>query len=74
MRLATILYDPKIVPSGNRHDRIHIRWLPVKMDWDNANSGGCDLSLDIVGVNRERFLICVAEYDPAARPRDCLRC
>ena len=74
MRLSTILYDPKIVPSGHRHDRIHIGRLPVKMDRDNANGGGCYLSLDIVGVDRECLLICVAEYDPAARLRDCFRC
>jgi hypothetical protein len=74
MRLATILYDPKIVPSCDGHDRVHIRRLPVKMNWNNANGGGCDLSLDIVGVDRERFFICVAEYDPTARLRDCLRC
>src|SRR5438552_12446956 len=74
MRLATILYDPKIVPFCDGHDRIHIGRLPIKMDWDNSDRGGCGLSLDIVRINRESFLICVAEYDPAARLRDCLRC
>jgi hypothetical protein len=74
MRLATILHDPKIVSSGDRHDRIHIGRLTVKMDWNNAHCGGGDLSLDIVGIDRERFLICVTEYDPAARLRDCFRC
>src|SRR4029077_6381078 len=73
MRLSTIFYDPKIVPFCDGHDRIHIRRLPVKMDWNNADCGWSDFSLDIVGINGESFLICVAEYDPAARLRDCLR-
>ncbi len=74
MGLGAVLYDPKIVPFRNGHDWIHIGRLSVKMDWNNADRGRCDLSLYILGVDRESFLICIAEYDPTAGLRDRLRC
>src|SRR6266487_1788356 len=70
--LGAILYDPKIVPLCDGHDCIHIRRLSVKMDWNNADRSRCDLSLDIGGVDRESFLICVAEYNLPVGLCDCL--
>ena len=74
MGLGTVLYDPKIVPFRNGHDRIHIGRLSVKMYWNDADRSRCDLSLYILRVDGEGFLICIAEYDPTACLRDRLRC
>ena len=56
----------------NRHDRTHVRRLSIEMHWNDSDRGRCDLSFDIGGINREGFLIRVAEHDPAAGLRDRL--
>src|SRR6266542_4705178 len=74
MCLSAIFYDPKIVLLRDRHDCKHVRRLSIEMHWNDSNRGRCDLSFDIDGIDREGFLIRIAEHDAAASLRDRLRC
>ena len=72
MRLSTVFYDPKIVLLCDRHNYLHVRRLPVQVDWNDSNCSGRDLFFDIQRIDSKGVLIRVAEDDPAPSLRDRL--
>src|SRR5436189_984325 len=72
MRLGAIFYNPQIMLSCDRHDRAHVRRLPVEVNGNDTDGGRRDLSFDISGINGEGFLVRVTKHDSAASLRYCL--
>ena len=51
MGLGAIFDHPKFVPSRDRHDRIHVRRLPVQMHRNDADRPRRDGALDRGGID-----------------------
>ena len=65
MRLRAILHHPELVPARDRHDRIHVGRLPVKMHRNDADGARRDRGLDRSGIDREGLAIGVGEHGVA---------
>ena len=73
MCLGAIFNDPEPVRPRDRHNRIHVSRLSVKMHWNDAHRPGSDFGLDQGGIDRECLLVRVAKHHPPASLGDCLR-
>src|ERR1700704_1130982 len=66
VRLRAIFNHPKFMLPGDGHDRFHVGRLTVKMNWNDTDSGRCDLLLDQRRVDRESVVVGIAEDYPAS--------
>jgi hypothetical protein len=62
MRLRAVFDDPELVLARDRHDRIHVRRLPVKMHRNDADRARRDRRLDRGGIDREGRAVRIAEH------------
>src|ERR1700739_1855687 len=73
MGLGAVFNDPQVVPTRDRHDRVHVRRLTVEMDRNDTDGCRSNLRFNLRGIDREGLVICVAKDDSPASLSDGLR-
>ncbi|EGE59473.1 hypothetical protein RHECNPAF_2190075 [Rhizobium etli CNPAF512] len=66
VRLACVLDNRYSVVVGNRPDRVHVSHLPVEMDGNDGLGAGCNLSLELSRIHRQRHRLDIDENRPCA--------
>ncbi len=72
-RMRAVFHDPQIMPSGDRHDRLHVAGQSVQVRRNDSACLRCDRALQRGRIDRERRGVDVGERDFVASDAGELR-